>query len=67
MDALELCVKEIQAVAVDVKEHPVPEEMFKEALRHVILKYYKARSIEILCELDERGIVAEDIKIGGTD
>jgi hypothetical protein len=67
MDALELCVKEIHAVAVDVKAYPVSEEDFKDALRYVIMKYYKSRSIEILCGLDEYGMMLDDVKIGGTD
>jgi hypothetical protein len=34
----------------------------------ILQDFYKARSIEIITELDERGLMTEDdLKIGGTD
>jgi hypothetical protein len=34
----------------------------------ILQDFYKARSVEIITELDERGLMIEDdIKIGGTD
>lgn len=34
----------------------------------ILRNFYKARSIEIITELDEKGLMLEgDLKIGGTD
>ena len=34
----------------------------------ILQDFYKARSIEIITELDERGLITQDdLKIGGTD
>jgi hypothetical protein len=67
MDALELCVREIQAVAADVRAHPVSDEAFKAFLRRVLMKYYKGHTIEILGQLEAQHDSKEFFGCEGTD
>jgi hypothetical protein len=65
MNAKEQTVEKIEAL-LDCRFDQKGYE-FKDFLSRIIDQYYKARTIEILEQLDQQGLMLDDIKIGGTD
>jgi len=65
MNAKEQTVEKIEAL-LDYRFDQKGYE-FQDSLSRIIDQYYKARTIEILEQLDQQGLMLDDIKIGGTD